>query len=93
MEPETRQPTLGEERVRLSFNSGIPKVEHIKSKFAELIDFCEGTKHLDPRLAATAQTAIELAEMWTVKLITTPEKIKAPTTGATVDTPEPKKER
>lgn len=64
--------SLGENRVRASFNpSSDNKVDQIKSRTAELIDYVEGLKSLDPRLAALAQTAYEEAAMWAVKLATT----------------------
>lgn len=64
--------SLGTDRVRTSFNpSKDNKVDEIKERTAELIDLCEDLKSNDPRLAATAQTAYELAAMWAVKLATT----------------------
>lgn len=64
--------TLGEKRVRASFNpSSDSKVDEIKKRTAELIDLVEGDKGLDPRLAALAQTEYENAAMWAVKLVTT----------------------
>ena len=63
--------TLGEQRVRKSFNpSANDTVEAIKAKSAELIDLCEGLKAKEPRLAALAQTAYEEAAMWAVKAAT-----------------------
>ncbi len=64
--------TLGEQRVRASFNPNEnPEVKEVKAKVAELIDWVEGKKSLDPRLGALAQTALEEAAMWAVKLVTT----------------------
>lgn len=64
--------TLGEKRVRASFNpSAENDVDFIKARTAELIDFCEGLKGKDARLSALAQTALEEAAMWAVKLATT----------------------
>jgi hypothetical protein len=65
--------TLGEKRVRMTFNpSGDSVVETIKKRSAELIDLCETIKDKDPRLAALAQTHYEDAAMWAVKCATTP---------------------
>jgi hypothetical protein len=65
--------TLGETRVRVSFNPNENKeVAHIKGEVAKLIDFVETHKAKDPRLAALAQTHFEDAAMWAVKLVTTP---------------------
>jgi hypothetical protein len=64
-------PTLGQNRVRLSFNPNSDGlVDQIKIKSAELIDLCEGLKDKDPRLASLAQTAYEEAAMWAVKAAT-----------------------
>lgn len=64
--------TLGEKRVRISFNPGNGSlVDQIKGRTAELIDIVESAKGLDPRLAALAQTHYEDAAMWAVKLVTT----------------------
>lgn len=70
-----RTPTLGESRVRVSFNpSSNPIVDDIKKKSAELIDLYESLK--DPyngapneknRCFAVAQTEVESAAMWAVK--------------------------
>ncbi len=63
--------TIGEDRVRYEFNpNGNQDVSMIKAKTADLIDFCEGLKNKDPRLAALAQTAYEEAAMWAVKAAT-----------------------
>ena len=63
--------SLGERRVRLSFNpSARTEVDLIKQKTAELIDLCESLKTRDARLAALAQTAYEEAAMWAVKAAT-----------------------
>jgi hypothetical protein len=64
--------SLGAQRVRESFNpSGDQLVDKIKRYTADLIDLCEDMKHLDPRLAALAQTAYEEAAMWVAKAATT----------------------
>lgn len=63
--------TIGEQRVRVSFNpseSGV--VYEIKKKVAELINLCEDLKEKDARLASIAQTAFEEAGMWAVKAAT-----------------------
>lgn len=65
-------PTVGEQRVRTTFNpSATSEVEIIKNKSAELIDLCETLKSKDPRLASLAQTSYEEAAMWAVKAATT----------------------
>ena len=62
------EPTLGDRRVRRSFNpSGDDVVDGLKEMTAILIDRCEALKDMDPRLAAMAQTAYEEACMWAVK--------------------------
>ena len=70
----TTEKTIGEQRVRTSFNVAEGQtrsdIDVLKNKFAELIDMCEAMKARDPRLAATAQTKIEEAAMWAVKLAT-----------------------
>lgn len=64
--------TLGQKRVRTSFNPSTENmVDVIKAKTAELIDLCEEIKYKDPRLAALAQTHYEDAAMWAVKCATT----------------------
>ena len=66
------EPTIGEQRVRTTFNPGANSdVDIIKNKYAELIDLCEKLKSKDPRLASLAQTAYEEAAMWAVKAATT----------------------
>jgi len=68
----TRGLSKGEKAVRYTFNpSGNDDVQRIKTETAALIDFCEGLKGKDPRLAALAQTAYEEAAMWAVKAATT----------------------
>ncbi len=75
MPQPTRALTLGEERVRLSFNPNEnPTVALIKQKTAELIDLCEMMKQLDGRLASLAQTTYEDACHWAVKAATTQPK-------------------
>ena len=64
--------TIGEQRVRTTFNPGSDdNVQIIKNKSAELIDLCEKFKAKDPRLASLAQTTYEEAAMWAVKAATT----------------------
>ena len=64
--------SVGANRVRESFNPSKDNlVDKIKRYTADLIDLCEDLKHLDPRLAALAQTAYEEAAMWAVKAATT----------------------
>lgn len=68
-------PTLGEQRVRLDFNpAGDKTVTEFKTKIAELIDLVEMIKGFDPRLAAMAQSSLEIACMWAVKLATSPKE-------------------
>ncbi len=63
--------TVGEQRVRTGFNpSQNDVVSLIKQKSAELINICEQLSEKDPRLAATAQNAYEVAAMWAVKAAT-----------------------
>lgn len=71
MEESLTTPTIGESRVRTSFNpSNDSVVDQIKQHTAALINLCEGLKSKDGRLAATAQTAYEEAAMWAVKAAT-----------------------
>lgn len=63
--------TVGEDRVRISFNtSNNEVVDQIKVKTAHLIDLCEMLKIKDARLASIAQTYYEDAAMWAVKAAT-----------------------
>ena len=68
--------TLGETRVRVSFNpSGESKVEEIKRLTANLIDTCaDGRGEMqaseEARLWSLAMTAYEEAAMWAVKAAT-----------------------
>jgi hypothetical protein len=71
--------SLGTDRVRLSFNpGGNEDVEQIKRQIADIIDLIETYKvdREDPdanetnRLGALAQTALEDAAMWAVKMVT-----------------------
>lgn len=65
------QKTIGEQRVRTSFNPGEnDMVSQIKQKSAELINLCEELKAKDGRLASLAQTSYEEAAMWAVKAAT-----------------------
>lgn len=71
MQPEQALQTIGQVRVRTSFNpSKDSVVEQIKQKSAELINICESLKEKDGRLASLAQTEFELAAMWAVKAAT-----------------------
>jgi hypothetical protein len=68
----TRSPTLGERRVRVSFNpSGNSTVDEIKKLTAELIDTCknlQGSQSSErARCFALAMTDYESAAMWAVK--------------------------
>lgn len=71
-----RQLTLGEQRVRLSFNpTENPKVDEIKARAAELIDLLESMKDAEARseknrCISIAQTDIETAAMYGVKAAT-----------------------
>lgn len=72
---DTAQKSIGEQRVRTSFNAaGDPAtyglVDSIKQKSAELINLCETLKEKDPRLASLAQTYYETAAMYAVKAAT-----------------------
>lgn len=68
-------PTLGEKRVRISFNpSQNATVDNIKRAAADFIDLCEAQKDVfdgkpneKNRALAVAQTEIESAAMWAVK--------------------------
>lgn len=63
--------TLGEVRVRTSFNpSDSTLVDQIKQKTAELINLVDTVREKDPRLVAQAQTTYEAAAMWAVKAAT-----------------------
>lgn len=65
--------TIGEQRVRTSFNPSFDSaVDQIKQKSAELINICEQLKQSgkDARTASIAQTAYEEAAMWAVKAAT-----------------------
>jgi len=69
-------PTLGESRVRISFNvGGNVDVEHIKRVCADMIDFLEGKRtEAGPseknRTISQAQTWFEDAAMHGVKAVT-----------------------
>ena len=78
---ETKELTLGQRRVRMSFNpSGNYDVDNIKERAAELIDLCEDFRNRklgnNPdvgemnRLLSLAQTHFEDAAMWAVKAVT-----------------------
>lgn len=76
-----KRPTLGEKRVRVTFNPAKDDyVAEIKQKAAELLDLIDGAAE-DPkfnqeefrefnRLKALAMTAVEEAAMWGVKMAT-----------------------
>ena len=69
--PETKQLSIGEMRVRTTFNpSNDSIVDQIKQKTAELINLCELLKQKDGRAAAEAQTCYETAAMYGVKAAT-----------------------
>lgn len=66
------QPTLGESRVRTTFNpSDDSNVQNIKERAAEFINYVDNnievTDGESARLKALALTAIEEAAMWAVK--------------------------
>jgi len=69
--------TLGESRVRTSFNpSADSKVDEVKKLTANLIDICaelkndSGVSGEEARLYSLAMTAYEEAAMWSVKALT-----------------------
>lgn len=69
---EERVKSIGEERMRLSYESEvITTVEKIKNMTAQLIDICEDLKRFDIRLASAAQTDFEKASFLAVKAATT----------------------
>lgn len=71
MDEAIQSKTIGETRVRTSFNpSNDSIVDLLKQKSAELINLCEQLKSKDGRLASLAQTAYEEAAMWAVKAAT-----------------------
>lgn len=71
MSEEIKKQTVGEQRVRTTFNpTQDDTVSQIKQKSAELINLCEKLKSKDGRLASLAQTAYEEAAMWAVKAAT-----------------------
>jgi hypothetical protein len=70
-----RPQTIGEFRVRLSFNpSNNPIVDDIKRKVADLIDLVSAATGAfgDPRAGAEAMTLFESGAMFAVKMVTTP---------------------
>lgn len=70
-----RPQTKGEFLVRLSFNpSSNQRVDDLKRRFADLLDDIEKWKaeHGDPRAGSEAQTLLETAAMFAVKMVTTP---------------------
>lgn len=71
MSDDKQTQTIGEQRVRTTFNpSQNDLVSQIKQKSAELINLCEELKSKDGRLASLAQTSYEEAAMWAVKAAT-----------------------
>jgi hypothetical protein len=78
--PPVRPMTLGEKRVRLSFNpGGNPQVDDIKARVAALIDLCDAMKLAAQkqfsgdeaaRCCSLAMTAFEDGAMWAVKAAT-----------------------
>lgn len=71
MDEAIQSKTIGETRVRTSFNhSNDSIVDLLKQKSAELINLCDQLKSKDGRLASLAQTAYEEAAMWAVKAAT-----------------------
>lgn len=71
MSEDKQTQTVGEQRVRTSFNpSQTDTVALIEQKSAELINLCEELKAKDGRLASLAQTSYEEAAMWAVKAAT-----------------------
>lgn len=67
--------TLGQRRVRLTFNpSGRSRVDTLKQLAADIIDLCEemkpGANNEVVRLLCCAQTEAENAAMWAVKAAT-----------------------
>ena len=79
----SNEPTIGEIRVRTSFNVGDNSdVDNIKKTVAELINLVDSLKAKDPRLASLAMTDFESAAMWAVKLVTTPDRAEQSSTGS-----------
>lgn len=71
MSEETKTQSVGEARVRTTFNpSQTDLVAQIKQKSAELINLCEELKSKDGSLASLAQTSYKEAAMWAVKAAT-----------------------
>ena len=69
---DTRNPTLGEQRVQRNFNpSANPVVETLKDKYADLIDTLESMKAegKNARCISIAQTELETSCMYAVKSI------------------------
>ena len=76
-----RPQTKGEFLVRLSFNpSSNQRVDDLKRRFADLLDDIEKWKgeHGDPRAGSEAQTLLETAAMFAVKMVTTPPSVPQP---------------
>lgn len=69
---DERLPTYGDHLVGRTFNpSGNGKVDYIKERAANLIDYVRSNGQ-DDRCTALAITALEEAAMWAVKSITKP---------------------
>lgn len=71
-ETETRNPTLGEQRVQRNFNpTANPVIETLKQKYADLIDTLESMKAdgKNARCLSIAQTELETSCMYAVKSI------------------------
>lgn len=70
------KPTYGQKAVGLSFNpSGNDKVAKVKQMYADIIDVMddlrlEGNHWEKHRLASTAITEAQTAQMWAVKALT-----------------------
>lgn len=73
MADDNQQLSLGQQRVRASFNpSSNPAVDNLKQRAADFIDACELLKEGSGpsernRALSIAQTGIEEAAMWAVK--------------------------
>lgn len=77
---DTSTQTLGQQRVRASFNPDANSdVDIIKTKAAELIDLAMTFAGKDGRLASLAATAFEEGAMWAVKAATAAAPAAAPT--------------
>lgn len=69
--------------VRTGFNpSADSLVDIAKQKAADMIDFIDAHKHMEPRLAALAITHFEEGAMCAVKCVTTPKEEQPQQGGA-----------